>query len=491
MTTYTTHTCANCGRSYKTDYTSATGHVPGEAATCTTPQLCTTCGAVLAEALGHDYQEEVIAPTCTEPGCTTHTCANCGDTYRDDYTEAAGHQPSDWIIDREPTTDSEGSKHKECEVCGEKLEVQPIEKIYKQATTDSKGEAIVGGYLVIVTDTDTKNPVAGATVTLHEDQSLSIRLPSGRLLDYADQTTIQVQLVKDKSPVADMSISVTDRNNNFSSGKTDAAGQLTVPGGSDTTNEDGKGTVGWEDEDGAHWTLTVTVEDSETKRPIPDAGISIGSTGNITVTLPDGEDMDEDNNITVTLPDGEDMDEDNRITVTVTDHERQPQEGLSVIVKGDLGQRESGETDGAGQLTVPEVAELETHGAYVVGYTDGTFGPERSMRRSEAATIGGHHLCPPALPAPGRAHLRPHDGNLPGRARRRMVRRVCVLPDPLWRGRGLYRRPVPWGRAHFPRRVHGYGGAVLRRLRGRRPGNHGGLPGLLGCIPRPLGGGLH
>ena len=259
---YTTHTCANCSRSYKTDYTSATGHVPGQAATCTTPQLCTTCGAVLAEALGHDYREEVTAPTCTEPGCTTHTCANCGDTYRDDYTEAAGHQPSDWIIDREPTTDSEGSKHKECEVCGEKLEAQPIEKIYKQATTDSKGEAIVGGYLVIVTDTDTKNPVAGATVTLHEDQSLSIRLPSGRLLDYADQTTIQVQLVKDKSPVADMCVSVTDRNNNFSSGKTDAAGQLTVPGGSDTTNEDGKGTVGWEDADGDRHTLTVKVRGS-------------------------------------------------------------------------------------------------------------------------------------------------------------------------------------------------------------------------------------
>ncbi len=229
----------------------------------------------------------------------------------------------------------------------------------------------MGGYLVTVSDTDTQNPVAGATVTLHADESLSIRLPSGRLLDYDDQTTILVQLVKDESPVSGMGIAVTDRNDNYSSGKTDTAGQLTVPGGSDSTNDDGKGTVGWEDEDGDHHTLTVKVEDYETKRPIPDAGISIGSTGNITVTLPDGEDMDEDN----------------RITVTVTDHERQPQEGLSVIVKGDLGQRESGETDEAGQLTVPEVAELETHGAYVVGYTDGTFGPGRSMRRSEAATI--------------------------------------------------------------------------------------------------------
>ena len=77
----------------------------------------------------------------------------------------------------------------------------------------------MGGYLVIVTDTDTKDPVANATVALHTDNTLSIRLPSGRLLDYDDQTTIQVQLVKDKSPVAGMGVSVTDRNDNFSTGK--------------------------------------------------------------------------------------------------------------------------------------------------------------------------------------------------------------------------------------------------------------------------------
>lgn len=362
--------CVRCGY-HRLEGNVAAGHVPGEVATCTTPQLCTKCGALIVNALGHDYETVVTKPTCTEIGYTTYTCSRCGDNYKGDYTDAAGHKPGDWIIDQEPTTDSEGSQHKECEVCGETLETEEIEKIYNQATTDSKGEAVVGGYLVIVTDTDSKNPVANATVALHTDNTLSIRLPSGRLLDYADQTTIQVQLVKDKSPVADMDVSVTDRNDNFSSGKTDTAGQLTVPGGSDTTNEDGKGTVGWEDADGDRWTLTVNVEDFETKRPIPDAGVSIGKTGTITVTLPDGTDMDEDN----------------RITVTVTDQEREPQEDLTVTVKGDLGQKETGETDEDGKLTVPAVVESEYHGAYVVGYTDGTFGPDRDMTRSEAATI--------------------------------------------------------------------------------------------------------
>ena len=178
-----------------------------------------------------------------------------------------------------------------------------------------------GGYLVIVTDTDTKDPVANATVTLHADDTLSIRLPNSRILDYADQTTVTVLLTKDKSAVADLFISVTDKHNNYCAGNTDSNGQVTVPGTSGKTNEDGNATVGWEDEDGDRWTLTVTVEDYETGRPIEDAEVSIGKGGNITVTLPDGTDMDEDN----------------RITVTVTDNERDPQEDVTVIVKGDLG----------------------------------------------------------------------------------------------------------------------------------------------------------
>lgn len=362
--------CVRCGY-HRLEGDAAAGHVSGEAATCTTPQLCTKCGAVIVNALGHDYQEEVTEPTCTEMGYTTYTCSRCGDTYKGDYTDAAGHKPGDWIIDQEPTTDSEGSKHKECEVCGETLETEEIEKIYNQATTDTHGEAIVGSYLVIVTDTDTKNPVANASVALHADHTLSVRLPSGRMLDYTDQTTITVLLTKDKSAVANMFIAVTDRQNNYCENSTDANGQITVPDTTGKTNEDGNATVGWEDEDGDRWTITVKVEDHETGRPIEDAEVSIGKGGNITVTLPDGTDMDEDN----------------RITVTVTDQKREPQEGLTVIIKGDLGQKETGETDENGKLTVPAVVESEYHGAYVVGYTDGTFGPDRDMTRSEAATI--------------------------------------------------------------------------------------------------------
>ena len=362
--------CTRCGY-HRIEGNEAAGHVPGDAATCTQPQLCTKCGAVLKNALGHDYKSEVTAPTCTEMGYTTNTCTRCGDSNKTDYTEPAGHKPGDWIIDKEPTTDTAGSKHKECTVCGEKLETQPIEKIYNSATTDSKGEAVVGGYLVTVTDTDTKNPIANAAVALHKDNSISIRLPNSRLLDYADQTTVTVQLVKDKSAVPDMSIAVTDKNDNYASGKTDKAGQITVPTGSGKTNEDGKVTTGYEDADGDRWTLTVKVIRTDTKRPISGSAVSIGKTGNITVKLPDGTDLDAKH----------------QVTVIVTDHKKAPQQGKNVTVKGDLGQSAAGKTDKNGELTVPEVEQTERHGVYIVGYTDGTFGPSRSMTRSEAAAI--------------------------------------------------------------------------------------------------------
>ncbi len=43
----------------------------------------------------HSYVSAVTAPTCTEKGCTTHTCSKCGDSYKDSYTDALGHVDSD------------------------------------------------------------------------------------------------------------------------------------------------------------------------------------------------------------------------------------------------------------------------------------------------------------------------------------------------------------------------------------------------------------
>ncbi|MBQ2634318.1 MAG: S-layer homology domain-containing protein [Oscillospiraceae bacterium] len=406
---YTTFTCSRCGDSYVTDYVDALGHAwdegrklistacngeglidhrcvrcdyhyleavspdghnPGPEADCIHPQICLACGAVLVQARGHNYVGVVTAPTCTEMGYTTYTCERCGDSYKSDYTKANGHRESDWIIDREPSTEAEGQRHKVCTVCGETLITETIEKLYNLAATDSRGEAVVGGYLVIVTDTDTKNPVANATVVLNKDGTISIRLPDGRILDYADQTTVTVLLNKDKTPVKELLVVVTDRNGNYSAEKTDDAGQITVPGTSGITGPDGGITIGWIDADGNRYTITLKIVDYENGRPIEGAVVTIGKTGNITVTLPDGIDIDAAN----------------RILLLLTDNLQKPLPGWTIIVKGDKD-TETGKTDEDGILIVPENIRQEKHGAYIVGYPDGTFGPERSMTRSEATAI--------------------------------------------------------------------------------------------------------
>lgn len=56
---------------------------------------------------------------------------------------ATGHISSDWILDKPATIKESGSRHKECTVCGETLEVEEIEKLEQVAYeiingTDSK-----------------------------------------------------------------------------------------------------------------------------------------------------------------------------------------------------------------------------------------------------------------------------------------------------------------------------------------------------------------
>lgn len=45
----------------------------------------------------HQYKASIVQPTCTEKGYTLHKCS-CGDSYRDTYTDALGHDPDPWSI---------------------------------------------------------------------------------------------------------------------------------------------------------------------------------------------------------------------------------------------------------------------------------------------------------------------------------------------------------------------------------------------------------
>ena len=108
MPGYATYTCSECGDSYDGDDIPATGHTVGtivtenyEAPTCTEDGgydmviYCATCQKQFRrvhwtiEATGHSYVVTEKAPTCTEAGCITYTCA-CGDTHSEEIA-ATGH----------------------------------------------------------------------------------------------------------------------------------------------------------------------------------------------------------------------------------------------------------------------------------------------------------------------------------------------------------------------------------------------------------------
>ncbi len=198
---YTDHVCA-CGHSYKDNETKATGHketaIPAVAATCTKTGLtegkkCSTCGTVTVaqkevpvtghtwdegkvtkeptessegekaftckscgttktEAIAklehvHKYTDTVTAPTCTEPGFTTHTCA-CGHSYKNKETKATGHSWDEGKITREPTETAEGEKTYTCKTCGEikKESIGKLEHTHKYSDTTVSPTCTEAGY---------------------------------------------------------------------------------------------------------------------------------------------------------------------------------------------------------------------------------------------------------------------------------------------------------------------------------------------------------
>lgn len=51
----------------------------------------------------HDYEETVVAATCTTGGYTEHKCSRCGDTYKDNEVAALNHDMTDWA-EKTPAT---------------------------------------------------------------------------------------------------------------------------------------------------------------------------------------------------------------------------------------------------------------------------------------------------------------------------------------------------------------------------------------------------
>ena len=302
-------------------------------------------------------------------GYTTFTCSRCGDSYRGDYTEATGHAPGDWIVDKAPTTAAEGAKHRECETCHAVLETGSIEKVYLSAITDELSQAVVGDYRVTVTESGTPQAIHDATVTL-TDGRITVRLPDGILVDYGKHVNVNVVFTADGNPVKTLNLLLTDKNANVSRGTTDENGNAVLPRDTAVTDGDGKATFGYVDKDGTRQTLTVRIYDFESKRPISGAVLTVRN-GKLTVKLPDGTDLDMSD----------------KITIVVTDNRKNAQDEFEIVASNDLGTAESGSTDDSGAVTLPAESKTERHAAYILGYPDGNFGPEKCMTRAEATAI--------------------------------------------------------------------------------------------------------
>ena len=129
---YIIMTCSSCGDSYVQKTLAELGHdyLNG---------TCTRCGQKEGETPHkHSYKDIVTAPTCTEKGYTTHTCA-CGDSYVDTYVDALGHAWDNGKVTKEPTATETGVRTYTCTRCGEtKTETIPKlthEHSYKAVVT--------------------------------------------------------------------------------------------------------------------------------------------------------------------------------------------------------------------------------------------------------------------------------------------------------------------------------------------------------------------
>ena len=83
----------------------------------------------------HSYKAVVTAPTCTEKGYTTHTCA-CGDSYVDTYVDALGHAWDNGKVTKEPTETETGVKTFTCTRCGE-TKTETIPKLTHEHSYDA------------------------------------------------------------------------------------------------------------------------------------------------------------------------------------------------------------------------------------------------------------------------------------------------------------------------------------------------------------------
>lgn len=129
------YVCADCGAVLHSVQTEAKGHryvyasdanghwrecvvcgdkTASEAHTFGADSVCTVCGY----GCEHRFTDTVTAPTCLEPGYTTHVCDKCGYQTIDSYTAPVGHSYVGTVI-KAATCTEPGEGVYTCSACGD------------------------------------------------------------------------------------------------------------------------------------------------------------------------------------------------------------------------------------------------------------------------------------------------------------------------------------------------------------------------------------
>ncbi|MGM9553040.1 MAG: hypothetical protein ACI3V2_01935 [Faecousia sp.] len=101
-----------------------------EPATQPTPPTQPTTPPVTQPPHQHSYTATVVAPTCNDKGYTKHTCS-CGDSYKDNYTDALGHHFIDEVV--ASTATEQGYTKHTCDRCWYSYNdsyTDPVKQVY-------------------------------------------------------------------------------------------------------------------------------------------------------------------------------------------------------------------------------------------------------------------------------------------------------------------------------------------------------------------------